>query len=228
MSKIAIIPARGGSKRIPKKNIRNFLGKPIITYAIDVAIGSKIFDEVIVSTDSEEIAAIARDSGAKVPFMRSQKNSDDYATTFEVIEEVILKYREKNDYFDYGCCIYPCTPLLKEENIIKSFDKLIENDYDLVFPIVKYSFPIQRALKTTHGLAMMIQPEHITTRSQDLEDSYHDVGQFYSFKVDKLMRKKSLLTDNTSFIEISELESQDIDNIEDWNLAELKYSIINK
>ena len=112
--------------------------------------------------------------------------------------------------------------------LIKSFDKLIENDYDLVFPIVKYSFPIQRALKTTDGLAMMIQPEHVTTRSQDLEDSYHDVGQFYSFKVDNLMRKKSLLTDNTSYIEVSELESQDIDNIEDWNLAELKYSVINR
>jgi N-acylneuraminate cytidylyltransferase len=222
--KIAIIPARGGSKRIPKKNSKDFLGKPIISYAIEAALQSNLFDEVMVSTDDSEIAEIAKRYGAKVPFFRSAKNADDFATTMDVLLEVLNDYEKRNYKFDYACCIYPCTPLLKVENLINSFQILKNENLDCVFPIVKYGFPIQRAVRINEKqLVEMFQREHLTTRSQDLEASYHDVGQFYFFDVQKLMEKQQLLTDNTGFIELSEMESQDIDTISDWELAEFKY-----
>ena len=228
MSKLAIIPARGGSKRIPKKNIKNFLGKPIIAYAIETAINSKLFDEVMVSTDDDDIIKIAKSYGAKVPFKRSEKNADDYATTIDVITEVISSYEKINRKFKYACCIYPCTPLLTIDKLKQSFSLLEKYKLDCVFPIVRFGFPIQRAVRLNqNGLVEMFQPEHLITRSQDLEASFHDAGQFYSFNVNNLISKQKLLTDFTGHIEISEMEAQDIDNLIDWKLAEVKYKIIN-
>jgi pseudaminic acid cytidylyltransferase len=229
MTNIAIIPARGGSKRIAKKNIKHFLGKPIIGYAIENAINSNLFDEVMVSTEDDEIAELALSLGANVPFKRSKKNADDYATTVDVISEVIASYENLGFFFDYACCIYPCTPLLTKEKLIESYIKLQQEELDCVFPILKYGFPIQRAVRIdSNGLVEMYNPEHLTTRSQDLEQSYHDAGQFYFFKVNNLMFKKKLLTDLTGYIELSEFEAQDIDNLVDWDLAELKYKLRNK
>lgn len=227
MYKLAIIPARGGSKRILKKNIKHFLGKPIIAYAIENAINSKLFDEVMVSTDDDEIAEIARNYGAKVPFKRSEKNSNDYATTIDVITEVITSYKKLGSIFDYACCIYPCTPLLTKKRLEESFLLLKKDNLDCVFPIVRYGFPIQRAVRLNKkGLVEMFQKEHLVTRSQDLELSFHDAGQFYFFKVDNLLSKQKLLTDITGYLEFSEMEAQDIDNLVDWELAEIKYKMI--
>lgn len=228
MKNIAIIPARGGSKRIRKKNIKDFLGKPIIGYAIENAISSNLFDEIMVSTEDEEIAETAINLGAKVPFMRSAKNANDLASTFDVISEVIATYEKSGYFFDNACCIYPCTPLLTKDKLIESYIKLQEKDFDCVFPILKYSFPIQRAVRiNSKGLVEMHNPEHLITRSQDLEPSYHDAGQFYFFKVKNLILQQKLLTDFTGYIELSEFEAQDIDNLVDWDLAELKYKHIN-
>lgn len=228
MSKLAIIPARGGSKRIPKKNIKFFLGKPIIAYAIETAINSKLFDEVMVSTDDHDIAEIAVSYGAKVPFIRSEKNANDFATTIDVIKEVISSYEKLERKFKYASCIYPCTPLLSKQRLSESFYLLEKKNLDCVFPIIKYGFPIQRAVRLNDkGLIEMYQPENLITRSQDLEDSFHDAGQFYSFNVNNLVSKQKLITELTGHIEVSEMEAQDIDNLVDWQLAELKYKIIN-
>ncbi|MEN8912614.1 MAG: pseudaminic acid cytidylyltransferase [Polaribacter sp.] len=228
MGNICIIPARGGSKRIPRKNIKPFLGKPIIAYSIQAALDSELFDEVMVSTDDAEIAEIAKQYGAKVPFMRSSKNSDDFATTFDVIEEVIQNYkRELNKEFENLCCLYSCAPFVTSKTLSQAYIKLIENNFDTVFPIIAFSFPIQRALGENEGKVRMIQEENLTVRSQDLEERFHDAGQFYWGKTNKLLLNKKLLTSNTGGIKISELEAQDIDTETDWKLAEIKYQLIN-
>ncbi len=226
MRKLAIIPARGGSKRIHKKNIKFFLDKPIISYSIEAALSSGLFDEVMVSTDDEEIAEVALSFGAKVPFFRSKKNSDDYATTIDVITEAINEYRKIGEEFEYTCCIYPCAPLLTTTRLIESFQELITFNLDCVFPIVRFGFPIQRAVKIYNGnLIKMFQPEFMQTRSQDLEPSFHDAGQFYFFKTEEIVKSQKLWTTNTGFIELTEIESQDIDNLIDWDLALLKYKL---
>ncbi len=227
MSSLCIIPARGGSKRIPRKNIKPFLGKPIIAYSIQAALDSQLFDEVMVSTDDLEIAEIAKQYGAKVPFMRSEKNADDFATTYEVIEEVVLRYKsEINREFDTVCCLYSCAPFVTKESLKKGYTELIENKFDTVFPIIAFSFPIQRALKHENGKIAMIEEAHLVTRSQDLEERFHDAGQFYWGKINALLQSKKLLTSNSGGVIISELEAQDIDTETDWKLAELKYQLI--
>jgi N-acylneuraminate cytidylyltransferase len=229
MKNIAIIPARGGSKRIPKKNIKNFLGKPIIAYSIEAAINSGLFDDVIVSTDSEEIAEIAKKYGASVPFLRSEKNSDDFASTIDVIDEVIEELSKRNQTYKNCCCIYPTAPFLNANKLNEAFTLLIENSYDVVFPVIQFSFPIQRAVKRDeNGKISMFTPEFLTSRSQDLEASYHDSGQFYFFDIQQVLTQRKLWTSNTGCIVISELEGQDIDNLDDWKLAELKYQMIHK
>lgn len=229
MSILAIIPARGWSKRIHKKNIKIFNGKPIISYSIDAAISSNIFDEIMVSTDDDEIIKVAKQYWAIVPFIRTELNSNDYATTIDVILEVIDSYKKEWKEFEYVCCIYPCAPFLTPNSLKKSFNKLIKYDFDCIFPIVSYASPIQRALKIKKDNHIeMFNPEFMQTRSQDLEKSYHDVWQFYFLNTKEIIKQKRLWTDNTSYIEISELECQDIDNIDDWKLAELKYQLLNK
>lgn len=226
MKKIAIIPARGGSKRIPKKNIKDFIGKPIISYSISAALSSNLFDEVIVSTDDAEIAEIAIKYGASVPFFRSEKNANDYASTFDVIEEVVLKYKIKNIHFEYICCIYPCAPFVNSKKITDAFNLIKEKNFDSVFPIISFSFPIQRALKIIDDKIDFLYPQQSLVRSQDLEPSYHDAGQFYWMRTEKIMTEKKILTSNSGGILISEMEGQDIDNETDWKLAQLKYKLM--
>jgi pseudaminic acid cytidylyltransferase len=226
MSNLAIIPARGGSKRIPKKNIKEFLGKPIIAYSIEAAIQSGLFDEVMVSTDDTEIAKIAIQYGASVPFMRSDKTANDFATTFDVIQEVLQEYELLNKKFDFTCCIYACAPFVTNEKLINSFQILQENKFDSVFPIMPYGFPIQRALRKEEDKVSFFYPQFSLSRSQDLEKSFHDAGQFYWMNTDECIEKKQILTNNSGSIVLSEIEGQDIDNEVDWKLAELKYELL--
>ena len=227
MKRLAIIPARGGSKRIPKKNIKEFLGKPIIAYSIEAALKSGVFDEVMVSTDSEEIQAVALKFGAKVPFLRSAKASDDFATTFDVIEEVLIQYEMSGQSFDYACCIYATAPFVSSKRLSKAYSDLIKNDFDSVFPAIAFGFPIQRSLRIVNDANKMelVYPEHELSRSQDFETIYHDAGQFYWMTVKPILSKKKLWTDNTGIQLISELEGQDIDTEIDWKLAELKHQL---
>jgi N-acylneuraminate cytidylyltransferase len=228
MSKLALIPARGGSKRIPRKNCKDFLGKPIIAYSIEAALNSKLFDEVMVSTDDDEIAKVATEYGAKVPFKRSNKNSDDYATTFDVILEVIEQYKNLGKEYDEICCIYPCAPFIESSQLIEAYKKLVENHFDSVYPVVKYASPIQRALKEENNSLSFVYPQYRNTRSQDLQPCYFDAGQFYWMKTKEVLAFGNLFTKNTGFIEVNELYVQDIDNISDWKIAETKYVIFKK
>ena len=228
MHNLAIIPARGGSKRIPRKNLKSFLGKPIIVYSIEVALNCGLFDVVMVSTDDEEIAELAVRNRASIPFMRSEKNSNDFAGTFDVIEEVINCYLEKNIHFDNFCCIYPTAPLVTINSLNAAFSLLQSQAFDSVFPVIPFSYPPLRGLKMDHDRLRMVWPEYNDSRSQDLETMYHDSGQFYMARTDTILKKKTLWTDNTGAIILSELEAQDIDNEVDWKMAEMKYSIINQ
>lgn len=229
MSNLAIIPARGGSKRIPRKNIKDFLGKPIIAYSIEAALKSGLFDEVMVSTDDDEIAKIAKNSGAVVPFQRSQKNSDDLATTAEVITEVLNCYNNKGITYSKACCIYPTAPLIKTKTLAEAYQLLLEQKYDTVFPVVRYSYPIWRSVKVdTCGKASMLWPENQLKRSQDLPVCWHDAGQFYWLNVPEFQSKPELLGNNSGALEISEIEVQDIDSILDWQLAELKAKLLSE
>jgi len=219
MRNLCIIPARGGSKRISRKNIKNFLGKPIIAYSIEAAINSKLFEEVMVSTEDEEIAEVAKQYGAVIPFMRSEKNADDYAILADVVEEVKSAYQTIGTEFDNLCCILPTAPFVTVNMLNKGFSLLTKNDVDSVRPVVRFSYPIQRAVKMeNNGILRMFQPEHLKTRSQDLETAYHDAGQFY------WMRNKGALKGTSKIgFEISERYVQDIDTEDDWKLAEFKF-----
>lgn len=228
MRKIAIIPARGGSKRIPKKNIKNFMGSPAISYAIKAALKSNLFDTVMVSTDSKEIAEIALKYGAKVPFFRTEKNSDDFASTDDVIKEVLKYYSEKGEQFDYGCCIYPVNPFINVTKLIKGFDKLESTNFDCIFSAVKYSYPVQRAFRIKNDRMKMTDSDNYLTRSQDLDETYHDAGQFYWFRIKSFIKYQRLWTDNTGIIELDINDVHDIDTQDDWKIAELKFQIQNK
>lgn len=227
-SSIAIITARGGSKRIPRKNIKEFCGKPIITYSIEAALKSGIFDEVMVSTDDSEIAEVARAAGAQVPFMRSEASSGDYASTDDVIMEVLEIYKKQGKEFDTLCCIYPTAPFVTAEKLLRAM-KLLEQA-DSVMPVVAFSFPPQRCMVLNEdGELRMKWPEYATTRSQDLEPYYHDCGQFYCCKTDLFMEYKTTDLPHMIPMIMSELEVQDIDNPDDWEIAELKYQkMMNK
>ena len=223
---IAIITARGGSKRIPRKNIKEFLGKPILVYSIEAALQSGVFEEVMVSTEDEEIAEIAKNAGAKVPFMRSEKNSDDHSTTYDVVKEVLDSYRALGKEFEYACCIYPTAPFITKERLVETMEVLRKQNADTVYPVVKFSFPPQRAVvKNQQGYMEFKQPEHALTRSQDLEPYYHDAGQFYMLNVAEFYKQGMLIMDKTVGIELDEMEVQDIDNLEDWRIAEVKYAV---
>ena len=225
MKKIAIIPARGGSKRIPNKNIKDFFGNPIIAYSIEVALGSGLYDEVMVSTDCELIKDVAIQYGAKVPFLRSSINSNDFATTFDVIDEVIKCYSQKGINFKAATCIYACAPFTTIQLLKKSF-QLLEKGYDCVFPVQPYLHPIQRAIEVSEdGRVTPFFDTDDKVRTQDLKKAFHDAGMFYTFDIAKLLINKSLRTENTIAIEINENFAHDIDNENDWKLAELKYKL---
>lgn len=227
MKRLAIIPARGGSKRIPRKNIKEFLNKPMMTYSIEVALSSGLFDEVMVSTDDVEIASIAKEYGATVPFMRSEAAADDYSTLSDVIREVVDTYAKSGSTFDYICCILPTAPLLKVEDITSAYNILITKGFDTVYPIVRFSYPILRSLKIdSDGRVVMRWPEFRDTRSQDLDPAFHDSGTFYWLRNGSFIRYGQILTPNTGSIEIDEIRVQDIDTETDWKLAELKYTLL--
>lgn len=228
MKCLTIITARGGSKRIPKKNIKDFCGKPIIAYSIEAALNSKIFDEVMVSTDSKEIAETAQNYGALVPFIRSAKNSDDFATTYDVLLEVVNKYKELGKVFDYICCIYPTAPFVTAEKLKAAFNKFIESDADSLIPVVKFSFPPQRGFVINKENYLEYKwPENKNKRSQDLEPIYHDAGQFYFHKAAVFDGEKKAQNSKIIPFELEETEVQDIDNITDWQLAELKFKFLH-
>ena len=226
MANLCIIPARGGSKRIPRKNIKDFLGKPIIVYSIEAALKSELFDEVMVSTDDNEIAEVALKYGAKMPFFRSAKTADDFTTTAEVIHEVLLGYKVQGKTFENICCIYPCAPFVTAGKLNDSFNLLKNGHFDAVFPIISFGFPIQRALRKTGEKVRFSQPEYAMSRSQDLEKLYHDAGQFYWINTQAFHREQKIVTNNCGAIVVSELEAQDIDNDTDWKIAELKYQLL--
>ena len=226
MSSIAIITARGGSKRIPKKNIKEFCGKPIIAYSIEAAVSSNAFEEVMVSTDSEEIKAISEQYGASVPFLRSEATSNDFATTADVLEEVIINYKGIGKSFDSFACIYPTAPFVTGERLAEASALL--NTADAVLSVVKYSFPPQRAFVIREGKVEYQYPEYERTRSQDLEPIYHDCGQFYMCKVEPFLEYHSLILPVTKPYILPEEEVQDIDTMSDWKIAEVKYKQLIK
>ncbi len=227
MGSLAIIPARGGSKRILRKNIKDFLGKPVIAYSIETAIKSQLFDEIMVSTDDEEIATIAKSYGAKVPFLRSAQNSNDYATTVDVLKEVEQEYAvEFNKYFESICCIYPAAPLIKTKHLQLGFTLLKEKELDTVIPVVEFSYPIWRGVEIVDEKIKMVWPEYIHSRSQDLKTVYHDAGQWYWYNPKRI--DNTLFTNNVSSIVLNEKEVQDIDTLTDWKLAEMKYILQNE
>lgn len=227
MSKVCIITARGGSKRIPGKNIKDFLGKPIIAYSIEAALGSGVFDEVMVSTDSAEIAEIAKAYGAKVPFVRSDENANDFAVTRDVCKEVIESYRAEGKDFDLFACVYPTAPFLTAEKLKAAVETLEKSDAYSLVPVVQFSFPPQRGVVVRDGLMQFMNPEFAQTRSQDLEPVFHDVGQFYIEKTDKFLEEFTLVTSKTVPFVLPEEEVQDIDNYSDWAIAEMKYKLLH-
>lgn len=223
MSSIAIITARGGSKRIPGKNIKEFLGKPILTYSIKAALKSGVFDEVMVSTDDEEIARIAKEAGANVPFFRSAETANDYATTSDVLKEVLDTYKEKGQEFESACCIYPTAPFITGDKLRTAMEKLTGEKADCVMPVVRFSFPPQRSLVIREGILEYRWPENKSVRTQDLEPFYHDCGQFYCFAVESFYRTGQVISGRVLPIEVPETEVQDIDEPSDWEMAEIKY-----
>ncbi len=225
---IAIIPARGGSKRIPRKNIKDFFGKPLIAYSIQVALESKLFDKVIVSTDDEEIAKIAIEYGAEVPFIRPKELSDDFTGTGDVINHAIEFLKKSGEDFKYLCTIYATAPLLQSKYLVEGFEKLINSDAVNAFGVTSMPFPIQRTFKVTeNGRCEMFTPEHFMTRSQDLEEAYQDAGQFYWTKLHKKSSEIMFGKDSLPIILPRHLV-QDIDTLEDWERAEYIYQALNK
>lgn len=223
---IAIIPARIGSKRIAKKNIKPFCGIPIINYPIKIALESNLFDRVIVSTDSKEIANIAIEAGAEVPFFRPNELSDDYTVTADVILHSLNKLNINNN-IDYACCIYATAVFVNKVYLEQGYKIITEKKSSTAFSITTFPFSIFRSLKINdNGNIEMIWPEHMNTRSNDLEEAYHDAGQFYWINVKKFLNNPSLYANDSMPIIIPRSHAQDIDTLEDWKKAELMYKAI--
>lgn len=228
MSCLAIITARGGSKRIPRKNIKSFCGKPIMAYSIEAAVNSGMFDTVMVSTDDEEIAEIGKQYGAEVPFFRSEATSGDFATTTDVLMEVLNEYEKRGKHFDMACCIYPTAPFVSAKRLKEAVEELTNSTADTIIPVAAFSYPPQRAFVIEEDCLVFKYPENLNRRSQDLQKFYHDAGQFYVFRTAEFFKNKNLLLGNIKPLELSEMEVQDIDTEVDWQLAELKYRLINE
>ncbi len=225
MSVIAIITARGGSKRIPKKNIKPFMGKPMLAYAIEAAKESGLFEEIMVSTDSEEIANVAKEYGAKVPFMRSERTSNDFATTFDVLEEVITEYKKQGFEYEELCCIYPCVPFLTSKTLRDSYIALKQSNADALQPVCRYPAPVEWAMKIEDGLLIPNDKNAQLIRSQDLIPKFYDVGMFYYLETNVMLSEKTITPNKTLAYIINEQECQDIDTQDDWKMAEMKYKL---
>ena len=227
--KLCVIPARGGSKRIPKKNIKMFCGKPIIQWSIEAALESNCFDRVIVSTDSEEISIISKALGAEVPFIRPSNLSDDFTATAPVINHAIQYMSQNFQSVELACCIYATAPFIEANYIQDGLRKIIENEANFSFSVTTFPFPIQRAIKLNkENKSEMFFPENLNKRSQDLEDSYHDAGQFYWGKSSAWLEGKRMFEDNSIPIIIPRHKVQDIDNEEDWIRAEIMFKAIQQ
>ncbi|AGR78433.1 CMP-pseudaminic acid synthetase [Aliarcobacter butzleri 7h1h] len=225
---VAIIPARGGSKRIPKKNIKNFHGKPLIAYSIEVALKSKLFDKVVVSTDDEEIAKIAKEFGAEVPFLRPKELSDDFTGTGAVINHTINFLKEQGENIDFICTIYATAPLLQEKYLIKAYEKIKDSNAKNAFSCTSMPFPIQRTFKITQNeRCEMFWPENFHTRSQDLEEAFQDAGQFYWTNLN-IKSNEIIFSKDSIPIILPRYLVQDIDTLEDWQRAEFMYEAIKK
>lgn len=227
MNSVAIIPARGGSKRIPKKNIKPFLGKPIIAYSIEAARESRLFDTIIVSTDSEEIAQVARSYGAQVPFMRPKELADDFTGTNAVVKHGLECLMANGQKPKYACCIYATAPFVQVKYLAEGYQKLVQSQRPFVFSVTEFGFPIQRAIKITpDGEVQAFYPQYIKTRSQDLEKAYHDAGQFYWGQTDAFLNEQEPYASQSLPVILPPYLVQDIDTLKDWQMAELKYKVL--
>ncbi len=227
--KLAVIPARGGSKRIPRKNIRHFLGKPIIAYSIETALESGLFDEVMVSTDDEEIADVARKYGASIPFMRPEDIADDHAVILDVLKSVLAWFEDNRNPPDYVCCIYATAPFIRAADLREAFGRVNGSVHGGAMSVAKFTFPIQRALKVAETDCLkMIDENHLTTRSQDLPEAYMDAAQFLLLRKDALKQcRQSPLEQDLAPVVIPTGRVQDIDTLEDWDRAELLYQVMH-
>ena len=226
--KIAMITARGGSKRIPRKNIKEFCGKPILAYSIEAALNSGVFDEVTISTEDDEIASIAQQYGATFPFRRSEEMAGDHAMTIDVMLEVVNEYKKRGIEPESVCCIYPTAPFITADKLRKANDLFENCGADAVIPVVKFSFPPQRCFVVEGDYMKYKWKEYELSRSQDLEPYYHDAGQFYFLKTTAMISQHTLVPEKTAPLIMDEMEVQDIDNMDDWNIAEIKYRLMNK
>ncbi|MBT4668525.1 MAG: pseudaminic acid cytidylyltransferase [Lentimicrobiaceae bacterium] len=227
--RLCVIPARGGSKRIPRKNIKFFFGQSMIGYSIKAAIASECFDKVIVSTDDQEIAEVAKSFGAEVPFMRPDELANDYTTTIPVIKHAIEWFDDQGQSPSEVCCLYATAPFIQEDSIRRAYKKMKQERADYCFTVTSFAFPIQRAIKiTVENRIEMFYPEHFETRSQDLEESYHDAGQFYWGKAEAFKQQKPLFSKGSTPYILSRHLVQDVDTPEDWKRAELMYQVLKK
>jgi pseudaminic acid cytidylyltransferase len=225
---VAIIPARGGSKRIPKKNIKDFLGKPIIAYSIEYAMDSNLFDRVIVSTDDDEIAQVAMEYGAEVPFIRSKKLSDDLTGTHEVIGHAVRWLEDNGNKIDYVCCLYATAPLIQIKDLVKGFDLIRTGKWESIIAATSFSYTIFRSFEILpNGGLRMFFPEKYASRSQDLPEAYHDAGQFYWASAEVWKDKPNGFSKNSTIVELSNHSVQDIDTISDWIHAEDLFKLLS-
>ena len=223
---IAIIPARGGSKRIPRKNIKSFHGKPMIAWAIEAAKRSGLFNQIIVTTDDYEIAAIAKAWGAEVPFMRPVDLADDYTPTVPVIAQAISALAKKGVFSDLVCCIYPCAPFLRADDLIAGLELLQESGANFAYPVAEYAHPVQRALlRANDGAMQFLSPEHEITRTQDLPKTFHDVGQFYWGRVEAWLAERRMHSEGAGLV-IPHWRAVDIDVDDDWERGELLFQLL--
>jgi N-acylneuraminate cytidylyltransferase len=224
-----VIPARGGSKRIPKKNIREFNGKPIIAYSIEAALKSNCFDQVIVSTDDDEIAEVAKKYSAQVPFVRPDELSNDHVGTIPVIKHAIEWMENENNSIDNVCCLYATAPLIQSQIISKAYQQLNDSKADYCFSVTSFAFPIQRAIRVDQDNKVdMFYPEYRNTRSQDLEEAYHDAGQFYWGKAQAFKDELPIFSEVSIPCILPRYLVQDIDTIEDWIRAEIMYKVLQE
>jgi len=221
---LAIIPARGGSKRIPRKNIRDFRGRPMLVRSIEVALASDAFDTVMVSTDNHEIAELAQTAGAEVPFMRSAETSDNHATTSAVLLEVLEGYARSGRHPSLACCLYATAPMVTAADLLHGRDRLLDGEADVMMPVTAFSYPIWRSLRRDrHGRIALNFPDHLNARSQDLPAAYHDAAQWYWFRTTAFLREQVLMGPNTGSVVLPGWRVQDIDTEEDWIEAERKH-----
>jgi len=224
---IALIPARGGSKRIPKKNIKLFHNNPMIYYSIKAAIDSGVFDKVVVSTDLDEIAKIAVECGAEVPFIRPAEYSDDYTPLYDVVKHCINWFKDNNKKLDYICCILATAPFIRTGDLIKGYEIIKNKKVSSVFSVTTFPFPIFRALKINNSSNLeMFWPEYEYSRSNDLPEAYHDAGQFYWLDVEKIIRESKIYSKDSMPIILPRYLVQDIDTQEDWERAEIMYKVL--